>query len=190
MWLACVSYFALADPQLSLGPLIKADAGPYGYTARKLFFRGKHIDYLYDGTGINPFSSSYVVFLSCGIKENADWKKDEFDGECMQWKLLRLRDGRLSRLVLPRYDAFFGHPAFRWPYIGYVSVGRGAKGQVDCMAFDWRKQTIIGRRFMFSSSELPGTDFPGEFPPPRFSGSGDQLTCTHDGKFYDVPLVR
>jgi hypothetical protein len=157
-----------------LGGIEQFDAGPYGFKAQKVTFRGRNLGYVRTGS-LAAFSGRYFVFESC--KKGSDEEPDT----CVDWRLLDTTTGKVTKLILPDFNPFYATPTFRWPYVAYVSApaGQGARTSVRCHLFNWQTQKLISSSPVSIDPDLLGTDFPGVFLDPLFETANGKLVVTY-----------
>ena len=93
----------------------------------------------------------------------------------MHWKILSTRTRHVAELKLPSFDSFWAVPAFAWPYVAYVEIGKPL-GQtqriIHCVLYDYRKKSVVERQRQLLSESAFGTDFPHMFTPPVVTTNG------------------
>lgn len=156
---------AHAEQGITVGSAVEYFAGPYSFFASPVSFDGSKLGYASSDYKPQSFSKNYWVYLSCVITP----ENPEFDGECTQWKLFDSRTRKTKELKLPGFENFWSVPAFSWPYVAYVQVGKHTNQDQEpiyCVVFDYQKKSIVRRQKQMISHNSFATDFPHMFTPP------------------------
>ena len=184
--LATIALSAHAGPRFKLGPRIEADAGTYEFTARKLFIGDREVDLLDAEFGATPFSERYLAYLACSLGSGP--QKD--GAGCVNWRLVDTRTRKPQSLKLPRFEPLLSTPAFKWPLIAYVAVSadEDEKARAECLVYDWRRRKVLAAKLI--AQDLPITDMPGFFDPPKFLTDKQVVSCEHEGQVYELVYVK
>ena len=156
---------AHGEQGINIGPATAYSAGPYSFFANPIAFDGRELGYAWSDYKPQKFSKKTWVYLSCNITHEAV----DFDGDCTQWKIFDSRTRKARNLELPEFESFLSVPAFSWPFVAYVQIGKLSNQNqraVYCVVFDYQKKSIVRRQKQLVSQASFGTDFPHMFTAP------------------------